>query len=320
MKLSETISLVLYLGLFIGWYLTFADSMAYSLAQSRAKSKVQSKLKKDSKKKKDTHPLKEYIEDMMAIVEGKRKQGAIIKFYETSIALALFGIAVAYILLTPKVAPITGIVGLLSPFIYYKSKLEEIRNEASQEGEILATELLNNYKVSYYNILEAIRNTAETISAEEAPYSKKMLLQLAYDFNTVSNKEEASKAVERFKFGIDTTWAALLATNIELAHTEGVLITSSMEDLVDSIIKARKTKEELKRQGSEGRKMLKVLVPVIYITTALFGSMAFDMSMHQFFYNQFKTDMGSTWFVVVSVTYLMSLLFTNIISKEKMDI
>ena len=322
MKLAETVSLVFYLMFFIGWYMAFSDSLAYSIAQSRAKSQVQAKIKhsKAKDKKSDKMGINEYLEDMLAIVEGKRKPGAVIKFYELSAILGIFGFFGANIILTAKVAPLAAIIGLCLPLAYYRSKLQEIRNEASMEGEILATELLNNYKVSFHNILEAVRNTAETLSAEEAPHSKRMLLQLAHEFNTVSTKEDVEKAVERFKFGINTTWASLLATNIELAQTEGLVITSSMEDLISSIIKARKAKEEIKRQGSEGRTMLKYLVPAIYIITVISGTGVFDMTLGEFFHKQFRTDTGSTWFVIVIATYIGSILFANFISKEKMDI
>lgn len=317
----DKLSFLFYFLLIIGIYLVFSDSFAQSMEQRKAKAKVEKELKKKDKKE-SSEKLKKvqtYLQNMIAVVKGRRNKEDIYRFYQVSVLLCVCLFLLAYVIMTPKVAPLAAILGLVLPLAYYRSKLQEIRNAASKEGEALATEILNNYKIYHYNMLEAVRNSAESLS-ENAPLSKRMLIELSYEFNTVSSKEEIVQAVERFKFGINTTWASMLATNIELAQIEGIRVTAAMEDLVKSIIKARKAMEETKRQGSEGIKMLKFLVPGLYLFTILSASMAFGMSFQEFFHNQFKTSMGSTWFLIVCISYIGSILIANFISKDKMDI
>lgn len=314
-------SIILYFLFFIGFYLTFSDDFAVSFQRLYARTQVEKRLK--AKKKKEADPdrysFNDYVQNMISVVKGRSSQEDIVKFYEISILACIGAGAFTYFVMTPKVTVIAAVIGLCTPLVYYRSKLQEIRNATSQEGEILATEILNNYKIYHYNMLEAIRNSAETIS-DDAPHSKRMLIDLSYRLNTVSSQEDIKKAVEHFKFGINTTWASLLATNIELAQIEGVRVTHAMEDLIQSIIKARKTLEESKRQGSEGRRMLKFLVPGIYVVTVISANKAFGMSYSEFFHNQFKTDMGSTWFLIVCVAYIVSILVSKYISKDRMDI
>lgn len=317
----EVTSYLLYFLSFLGIYLVFWDSFRVSARRLRARLLVKQRIKEGRSVRKSDGGLtaNEYISAMVAVVSGKDDIDNVTKFYEKSLLCGAACFILSYGCMTAKVAPLAGILGLLLPFIYYRSKLQNIRTEASREGEILATELLNNYKIYHYNMLEAIRHSAESIS-KEAPRSKRMLIMLSYELNTISSRDDVKKAVEKFKFGIDTTWSGLLATNIELAQVEGMRVTAAMEDLVQAIIKARKTMEEAKRQGSEGRRMLKFLVPGIYIITIISSNRVFGMSIHEFLNRQFRTDTGSTWFLAVACAYITSVLVSGFIARNKMDI
>ena len=323
----KAISIILYFLFFVGLYLAFSENFAVTIQKIQAKIQVEKALKGEkseaeentAKESDGKFSFSEYLRTMLTVVNGKSKAEDVIKFYELSIFTCIAAGVFTYFVMTPKVAPLAAIIGLCTPLVYYRGKLQEIRNAASQEGETLATELLNNYKIYHYNMLEAIRNSAETIT-NDAPNSKRMLIELSYQLNTVSSEEDIKKAVDHFRFGIDTTWAALLATNIELAQIEGIRVTHAMEDLIQSIIKARKTLEESKRQGSEGRRMLKFLVPCIYGITVISAHSVFGMTYAEFFHNQFRTETGSTWFLIVCITYLFSILFSAYINKDKMDI
>ncbi len=317
----EATSYLLYFLSFLGIYLVFWDSFRVSARRLRARLLVKQRIKEGRSVRKSDGALtaNEYISAMVAVVSGKNDIDSVTRFYEKSVLCGVAGFILSYALMTAKVAPLAGILGLLLPFIYYRSKLQDIRTEASREGEILATELLNNYKIYHYNMLEAIRKSSESIS-KEAPRSKRMLIMLSYELNTISSKDDIKRAIERFKFGINTTWSGLLATNIELAQAEGMRVTAAMEDLVQAIIKARKTMEETKRQGSEGRRMLKFLVPGIYLITIVSSKGVFGMSIQEFFNRQFRTDTGSTWFLAVACAYILSLLVSGFIARNKMDI
>ena len=310
-------------GLFLsGFFVVFSDSFVESAELIRAKNRVKRSVrKKDGSEGRigEGHSMSEYISDMLTVVKGGQSPEQITVFYELSVGLAIMLGFMSFTLMTPKVSLMAGIIGLISPAFYYRTRLQEIRNISSREGSVLAGELLNNYKIYHFNIFEAIRHSAESVSGE-APYSRKMLLTLSYELNTVSSKEDVRRAVDRFKFGIGTRWADMLATDIELAQTEGVNIETALEDLVSSIAKAKKAIEETKRQGSEGVRILKYLVPSIYLLTIYASVNFFGMSLGDFYHNQFRTDMGSTWFMLVCLSYIVSLVLVNLINKSRMDI
>lgn len=313
---------VLYLLLLTGLFISFSEDFAESIELYRAKKKVRVSIKlSKGREQRDGTGVKisDYISDMLTVAKGKQSIENVVVFYEVSVGLSLLFGVMSFMLMTPKVSFFAAVIGLFTPFLYYRTRLQEIRNLSSREGRILTSELLNNYKIYHFNIFEAIRISAESIS-EEAPHTGKLLLTLSYELNTVSTKEDVKRAVDRFKFGIDTRWADMLAADIELAQTEGVNIASALDDLITSVAKAGKAMEETKRQGSEGVRMLKYLVPVIYVLTIFASVNFFGMTINEFYYNQFKTEIGSTWFMLVCLSYIASILLVNLINKSRMDI
>lgn len=317
MEYFKYIPYVFYFLLMLGLNALFSDSFVTSIEARKAKAANEKMLKKGKERKQ--LPISEYIERMISTVNGKAEKGSVMKFYELSIFLAMMAFVLTYFLMTAKIAPLAAVVAGFMPFLCYRTKLQGIRNETSREGEILTSELLSNYKIYHTSMRTAIENTIETISSE-APHSKKLLIRLQYDINAVASKEGLKEAIDRFKFGIGTNWSIMLATNIELSLFEGLDVTSSMEDLIQQIARARKAMEETKRQGSEARRMLKFLVPGIYLLTLIASMYFFGMSFTEFCHNQFKTPTGSTWFLIVCVTYIASIAAAEYIGRDKMDI
>ncbi len=319
--LEVAVSYTLYAIILAGFILIFSAGFVESAELYRAKNRVKLNIRtsKNRGEIRNGFRLSEYISDMLTVVKGGYAPEHIVKFYEISAGCCLLLGVLSFFLMTPKVSMPAAVIGLIAPFFFYRTRLQEIRNLSSREGSVLAGELLNNYRIHHSNIFEAIRSSAESIS-QEAPYSRRMLLALSYELNTVSSKEDVRRAVERFKFGIGTRWADMLATDIELAQTEGLNIGSALEDLISSIAKAKKAIEETKRQGSEGVRILKYLVPSIYLLTIFASTNFFGMSLGRFYHNQFRTDIGSTWFMLVCLSYIISLVLVNLINKSRMDI
>ena len=317
MEFYKYIPYIFYFLLMVGLNAVFSDSFVTSIEARKAKAANEKKLKEG--KEKNRLAVSDYIERMISTVDEKADRSSVLKFYELSLFLAMMAFILTYFLMTAKVAPLAALVAGFMPFLYYRTKLQGIRNETSREGEILTSELLSNYKIYHKSMRTAIENTIETISGE-APHSKKLLVRLQYDINAVASKEGLKEAIDRFKFGIGTNWSIMLATNIELSPLEGLDVTSSMEDLIQQISRARKAMEETKRQGSEARKMLKFLVPGIYLLTLICAMYFFGMSFTQFCHNQFRTSTGSTWFLIVCITYIGSVAAAEYVGRDKMDI
>lgn len=305
----------------LGLNTVFSDSFVMSIEARKAKKANEKLLKEEAGEGTPQKQLavSEYIERMLSTINEKTEKGSVMKFYELSIFLAMMAFVLTYFLMTAKIAPLAALVAGFMPLLYCRTKLQGIRNETSREGEILTSELLSNYKIYHNSMRTAIENTIETIS-DEAPHSKKLLIKLQYDINAVASKKDLKEAIDRFKFGIGTNWSIMLATNIELSLLEGLDVTSSMEDLIQQIARARKAMEETKRQGSEARRMLKFLVPGIYILTLISSLYFFGMTFSEFCHNQFKTPTGSTWFVIVCITYIGSIAAAEYIGRDKMDI
>lgn len=316
MEYLKYIPYAFYAMMLLGLNAIFSDSFVTSIEARKAKIANEKSLKEG---RENTLAVSKYIENMISTVNEKVESGSVLKFYELSIFLGMIAFLLTYFLMTAKVAPLAGIVAAFMPFLYYRTKLQEIRNETSREGEVLTSELLSNYKIYHNSMRTAIENTIETISSE-APHSKRLLVKLQYDINAVASKEGLKEAIDKFKFGIGTNWSIMLATNIELSLLEGLDVTSSMEDLIQQIMRARKAMEETKRQGSEARRMLKFLVPGIYLLTVICAMYFFNMTFTEFCHNQFRTSTGSTWFLIVCITYIASIAAAEYIGKDKMDI
>ncbi len=204
------------------------------------------------------------------------------------------------------------------PFLCLQYKLRKQRVSGSHEGEILVTELLNNYKINYYNIQQAIEITAMTI--EEAPVSKRLLFNLAKGLNKAADKKEAEMHLAAFRFELGTSWAGILTANIMLSYTYGIRVAESLEDLAKSMEKARKLEEYTKRENNEAKLILTYLVPACILFILIGGSYFFGLTVNQILYYQFKTDMGLTWFIISALLYLIGIATHLLLSKKKFDL
>lgn len=238
-----------------------------------------------------------------------------------SFICGLIGLA-AYLLssfiLPVSTCLIVTVACVFLPYIFLRTKLQQIRVNISHEGEALVTEILNNYKIQHYNIKEAIEQTAFTIT--EAPHSKKMLFDLAKSLNTAATKEEIKAALDLFKYSIGTSWANILASNIYFAQVEGTKITNSLTDLTDAIMKARKAVEMNRRENTEGLLILKWMVPIGFVLTIIGADKFFDIPFKEFCYYQFQTPSGINWFLGLVGMYIASIIISIFLSKTKMDI
>ncbi|MEG0292272.1 MAG: hypothetical protein RR495_03810 [Anaerovoracaceae bacterium] len=268
--------------------------------------------------KRNDDKLINYLSKLINATLGLKGETYVLYFILVSILLATFGI-----ILTLKVLPFAlGMFvtfGLMSlPFIILSVKLQNSRVFASREGDLLITELLNNYKICYYNMEEAISKTA--IELNDAPYSKKILFNLAKGLAVKATAEEIQELLDVFKYSISTTWGNILATNIYFATTSGMKVTNSLQDLSDSIIKARKVMEYGKRENNESVLMLKYLAPVCYILTYIGAVKFFGFTISKFINYQFGTNTGLTWFIIIITVYTVGIIVSSFLTKTKMEL
>ena len=203
------------------------------------------------------------------------------------------------------------------PYGLLRLRLQKIRVESSREGEILITELLDNYKIYYCNMQRAIEASAATI--EEAPNSRRLLFNLARGLN-MAEKNRIGFLLRDFRMSINTSWGNILASNMGFALTAGVEVTEALTDLADTVKRARRVDEFARRENNEASMILKYLAPAAYILTAAGGIVFFGLSPEKFIYYQFRTEAGLTWFTISLIIYAAGVLLNGCISRPKLDL
>lgn len=217
-----------------------------------------------------------------------------------------------------KLLVVICIFSSLLPLLLLLCRLKVLRIEASKEGEILLTELLDNYKINYYNMQQAIEVTALTI--KEAPGSKRLLFNLSKGLNTAGNSAEIRLNLDEFEYGLGTSWASVAADNMYFALVSGIKVTAAMEDLVKTLSQARKVAEYSKRENNESLMILKYLVPGCFALTVLGATKYFGLSVEEYLRYQFLTTAGMNWFIISMLVYAAGLFLAFFLSKTKLDL
>lgn len=261
--------------------------------------------------------LQDHIRMLLQITLGMGTDRSIRAFALISSFFAVF----VLILLLGKVPPFLAFAAALGlgmmPYVLLRLRLQELRVSSSREGEILITELLENYKIEYCNMQKAIETTAATI--EDAPNSKRLLLNLSRGLNT-AEKSRIGNLMREFRLSLNTSWGNILASNMSFALTAGVEVTEALTDLADTVKRARKVNEFARRENNEAVMILKYLAPAAYLLTVAGGIKFFGLSAEKFFYYQFETEAGLTWFTISLVIYAAGVIINACLSSLKLDL
>lgn len=259
----------------------------------------------------------EHIRTVLQITLGMGTDRSIKVFTVVSISLAVL----IFVLLAGKVTlSLVAAAALgsgLMPYGILLLRLQKLRISSSREGEILITELLENYKIEYCNMRQAIETTAAVI--EGAPNSKRLLLNLARGLNT-AEKSRISTLLREFRLSINTSWGNILTSNMGFALTAGVEVTEALTDLADTVKRARKVNEFARRENNEASMILKYLAPAAYLLTVVGGIRFFGLSADKFLFYQFRTEAGLTWFTISLIIYVAGVLLNACLSATKLDI
>ena len=196
--------------------------------------------------------------------------------------------------------------------------MEKMRIKSSHEGEILLTELTNNYKINYYNMKEAIDKTALTI--RDAPGSRKILTNLSRGLDRAGTERSISRLLEEFRLSINTSWSNTLKNLMFFSLVHGIRVDEALEDLSETLKSARKVEEYSKRENNESVMILKYLVPLTYLMTAIGGIKIFGLGTEKFLHYQFETEVGATWITILSVVYIISYMVNSFLSQNKLDL
>ena len=262
--------------------------------------------------------IPEHIRRMLQIglSMGTRRSVKVFLFLSVFLAFGIFLTSVWRI--GCPAALVGGITAGLLPYLGLRCIIQGRQVAGSHEGEILVTELLNNYKIHYCNMVQAVEVTAMTI--EGAPYSRKLLLNLSRGLNRVSGERELKVLTEEFRLAMGTYWSNILADNIYLACNSGMRVTDSLSDLAKSMESVRKIEEFSRRENNEARAILRYLLPLGSIAMTVGGIYFFGLSFREWFAYQFQTSTGIAWFLLWMVSYLTAVGVHLLLTNRKFDL
>jgi hypothetical protein len=211
-----------------------------------------------------------------------------------------------------------GIVFLIIPVIFLKIKLHIKRVEGSYEGEKFIIELLGQYKMNYFNIVDAMDNTAKNLN--EQPVIKKALVKICYRIKEYNNSEELLKIIHEFTYAVDTSWSILLGNCIFLAIEHNQDITLALEDILEEIREIKTLIEKDKQFNNESFVLIKYILPGSYILSMISAIKFFGFSFTKLIYYQLHTSIGLKIFTIIIFLLITNLIIFLVLKKPKYDL
>lgn len=210
-----------------------------------------------------------------------------------------------------------SIIFALAPYIYLRIKLNTIRIEGSYEANTIVSELINQYKINYTNMIEAIDSM---VYVKEAPICRKVFYRLSIRLKEYQTGEELLLALDEMIFTIDTEWMRMVTNNIYMSIERGIDVTIGLEDILHELKEAKITTEKSKQINIESFSILKYLSPLMYIATILIAIKYFGFTLSKFIKYQFYTATGIKLFTLILFLMLINIIVMIIFQKRKYDL
>lgn len=230
-------------------------------------------------------------------------------FVSLSVSVGLYGASLFFVLLST-------VIGFL-PYIYLRFRYKSLQLTGSYEAVNLISELTNNYKISNFNMGEAIDKTIGSI--KNSPFSKRALFHLSLKIKDHRSKEELQTAIDDFVATTGTEWATLLGMNIFESILNGTSVTIALDDILLNLKHVKDSIEKDRRSNYEAFTMVKFAVPVVYVLSVFTAVKFFGFTPGQFFYYQFNTGLGIKLFITITVLSVIGFWAMYILSKPKFD-
>lgn len=213
---------------------------------------------------------------------------------------------------------IISIGGGMLPYIWVRVKLASRQITGSYEGQVIIAEVLNQYKINYFNIVEALDQSIKHL--DDAPLGKQLLFRMSRELKLQSTDLQLKEILDDFTHAGGTQWGKMLATNIYFAISEDANITLGLEDILRECEQAKKMLEQKKRSNQEAFAIIKFLAPVCYLL--LMGALIkfFELSIAELIGYQFFTPNGSLIFILIIILSFINMVMVRLLSKPKFDI
>ncbi|MBN7772058.1 type II secretion system F family protein [Clostridium aminobutyricum] len=310
----QTVSMILiettlYGVFFIGWYLIYNKEVTlYS-----ARLKMHCRLKARKNMLEGLNPIENHFEQLTrATIKIKGRY------------LMLFTISVFVLVLIVGFRSLSAFMAFLFavsiasiPYILLRIRLETIRRKSSFEGEILISNFLNQYRVSNFNIYEALEKVIS--ESKNTKISNKLILQMLLELRGTANPKEIKKATDKFNQVIHTNWARMFSYNVRLGAEKGINVSMAIEDILIQLREARMLYEERKRLNSEAVRIVVYLIPILYLFTLLMSVRYIGINLGTYIHNQFFTKEGFILLTLSVSMFLFNIALIEIVGKQKFD-
>lgn len=310
---SIIISIILYFFLMITVWWIFSKPIISLLNKKYNETRFRSKYHKKRKKS----SLYLHIEMLLNITLGVNSNVAVYTFFIISSSLFITFTIVLRQQSSMAFNLLFSSLFALLPYGYLVMKLRTYRVEGSYEGESLVAEILNQYKINYFNMIEALDRSIPFL--ENTPYTQKMLFRLSLKLKEYQTEEDIQNILKEFVYAVDTEWIKMLSNNIYLSIEEGINVSVGLDDILKELRQAKSTFEQNKRINTEGFAIIKILVPLMYLGTILVAVKYFDFTLQKFFNYQFKTATGFRFFIIMIGLFLLNVIIMIMFKKRKLD-
>lgn len=312
------IKLILFSGFFFGLWL-FVSPLVRPLFRNHIIIAKQKNVPKSKKSNLTGNKFFRHIQLLLYIGYNTKSVNATVAFI--MISLSCFIVVLSVLALKTGLNIITIFISIFAgmlPYIFLHIKLHSIRTEGSYEAEGLVTELINQYKINYLNMVEAIDRAIPFL--KQYPHSKKALFRLSLRVKEYSSVDDIEQAVYEFVYAINTEWAIMLGMNITIAIVDGADVTESLDDILNDIKQLKAVFEKDKRENNEAFVMIRYFTIGLYIFTVIMAASAFKISLNKIFYYQINTGVGFRFACVMACCALVNFGLLYIFKKPKYDI
>lgn len=311
MIFDEAVIIIAYALILLGIWITFSESIIKTFKNKPDRFRGFKKKKKASK-------FEKHIRLLLYVVYNTN---SVTKYY-TFLIISTMLFVVSFILFFKRH---TSMVFALSfstftaflPYILLKLKLRNIRVEGSYEAEGLLTEILNQYKINFFNMIEAIDRAIPFLN--DYPHSQNMLFRLSTRIKEYKTEEELTEIINEFIFSLNTQWAIMLGNNLHFSIYDKTVVTASLEDMLSDIRESKNDLELAKRLNNESLNIIKFLSPALYVLSIVAAVKFFGFTVTKFFDNQLNTDLGFKLFILIMVSVVINTIVVLYFKKQKFD-
>lgn len=305
------IRILLYALLLFGIVLTFAESIKCRYLELAMRKRLRLRRRQEKPEK----TLQRHLRKTIYTVLGEK--------ISPNIFIAVCVIIFLLVLL-PTINYYGCFVALMSallmasfPYLFLRTRLENMRKKVSFEGEEFLGEFLSNYRISACDVLEAMARVSLTDRPKEQ--LKLLLSKMLYAVRNDSSTSSIRNAEEQFSFAVNSNWAKMFSYNLGIAITTGEDISLALEDILIQLREARVLGEKRKRLNAEATKMVLFLVPAMYLMTVITSVYFIGLSWQEFFHHQFMTSQGFLLFLLGLIFFLINLILTEVVNHQRFD-